>query len=97
VPFADGERVFPKTLFEIYRQQNQSLPEVKAPTSERLTKCRSRIDQAIRNRCLERNLAHFSDAVKKAQLTLFLRGRCAQLAGELRLVRCELRKHLRRA
>lgn len=74
VPSADGDRVSPKTLFEIYKQQNLSLPEVKALTSERLKKCRSRINQAVRDGCLEQYLADFSEAVKKAQQTPFLRG-----------------------
>ena len=55
----------PKILFEIYEQQNQSLPEVKTLTAERLKKCRSRIDQAVRDGCLEQYLADFSAAVKK--------------------------------
>jgi hypothetical protein len=74
VPSGDGERASPKILFEIYKQQNQSLPEVKALTAERLRKCRSRIDQAVRDGCLEQYLADFSEAVKKAQQTPFLRG-----------------------
>lgn len=73
-PTAQDVPVSPKTLFEIYQQQNQSLPEVKALTAERLRKCRSRIDQAVRDGCLEQYLADFSAAVKKAQSTLFLRG-----------------------
>ena len=68
----------PKTLLEIYQQQNQSLPEVKALTAERLRKCRSRIDQAVRDGCLEQYLADFSEAVKKAQSTPFLRGEGAR-------------------
>jgi hypothetical protein len=63
-----------KTLLEIYQQHNQSLPEVKALTSERLKKCRSRINQAVRDGCLEQYLADFASAVKKAQSTPFLRG-----------------------
>jgi hypothetical protein len=74
IPSGDGERVSPKILVEIYQQQNLSLPEVKALTSERLKKCRSRIDQAVRDGCLEQYLADFSEAVKKAQQTPFLRG-----------------------
>ena len=74
VPSADGERVSPKILFEIYQQQNQSLPEVKALTAERLRKCRSRVDQAVRDGCLEQYLEDFKAAVKKAQQTPFLRG-----------------------
>ena len=74
VPSVDGGRVSPKILFEIYKQQNQSLPEVKALTSERLKKCRSRINQAVRDGCLEQYLADFTEAVKKAQQTPFLRG-----------------------
>jgi hypothetical protein len=77
-PSDDGARVSPKTLFEIYQQQNQSLPEVKALTAERLKKCRSRIDQAVRDGCLEQYLADFSAAVKKAQQTPFLRGEGAR-------------------
>jgi hypothetical protein len=74
MPSADGARVSPKILVEIYRQYNHSLPEVKALTSERLKKCRSRIDQAVRDGCLEPYLADFTSAVKKAQQTPFLRG-----------------------
>jgi len=66
--------VSPGILLDIYRQQNQLLPEVKALTSERLKKCRSRINQAVRDGCLEQYLADFSSAVKKAQQTPFLRG-----------------------
>ncbi len=78
VPAGAGVSVSPKTLLEIYQQQNQSLPEVKALTAERLKKCRSRIDQAVRDGCLEQYLADFSAAVKKAQQTPFLRGEGAR-------------------
>jgi hypothetical protein len=74
MPSGDGVRVSPKTLVEIFQQQNQSLPEVKALAAERLKKCRSRIDQAVRDGCLERYLEDFKEAVKKAQQTPFLRG-----------------------
>jgi hypothetical protein len=74
--FSEGRS--PKTLVEIYRQHNQSLPEVNALTSERLKKCRSRIDHAVRDGCLEQYLADFSAAVKKAQQTPFLRGEGAR-------------------
>jgi len=74
VPSSDGDRVSSKTLLEIYQQQNLSLPEVKALTTERLKKCRSRINQAVRDGCLEQYLADFTSAVKKAQQTRFLRG-----------------------
>ena len=47
---------------------------MKALTAERLKKCRSRIDQAVRDGCLEQYLADFTAAVKKAQQTPFLRG-----------------------
>ena len=53
MPSDDGDRVSSKTLLEIYQQQNLSLPEVKALTAERLKKCRSRINQAVRDGCLE--------------------------------------------
>ena len=68
----------PKILIEIYQQHNQSLPEVKALTSERLKKCRSRINQAVRDGCLEQYLEDFTAAVKKAQQTPFLRGEGAR-------------------
>jgi hypothetical protein len=68
----------PKILVEIYQQNNQSLPEVKALTSERLKKCRLRINQAVRDGCLEQYLADFLAAVKKAQQTPFLRGEGAR-------------------
>ena len=55
--------------------ENENVPpEVKALTSERLRKCRSRIDQAVRDGCFEQYLADFTAAVKKAQQTPFLRG-----------------------
>jgi hypothetical protein len=66
--------VSPKILLEIYQQNNQALPGVKALTSERLKKCRSRINQAVRDGCLEQYLADFTAAVQKAQQTPFLRG-----------------------
>jgi hypothetical protein len=78
MPSADGAHVSPKILVEIYRQHNQALPEVKALTSERLRKCRSRIDQAVRDGCLEQYLADFAQAVRKAQQTPFLRGEGAR-------------------
>jgi hypothetical protein len=74
MPADTGDRVSSKTLLEIYQQQNLSLPEVKALTAERLKKCRSRINQAVRDGCLEQYLADFTSAVKKAQQTPFLRG-----------------------
>jgi hypothetical protein len=74
VPSGEGVTVSPKILVEIYQQQNLSLPEVKALTSERLKKCRLRINQAVRDGCLEQYLADFTSAVKKAQQTPFLRG-----------------------
>jgi hypothetical protein len=77
-PAARDVPVSPKLLLEIYQQQNQSLPEVKALTAERLRKCRSRIDHAVRDGCLEQYLADFSAAVKKAQSTPFLRGEGAR-------------------
>src|SRR5512141_2737830 len=55
-----------------------TLPEVKALTAERLRKCRSRINQAVRDGCLEQYLAHFGEAVKKAQSTPFLCGEGAR-------------------
>jgi hypothetical protein len=70
--------VSPKILVEIYRQHNQALPGVKALTSERLRKCRSRVDQAVRDGCLEQYLADFTAAVTKAQQTPFLRGEGAR-------------------
>ena len=78
MPAEAGVHVSPKILFEIFQQQNQSLPEVKALTSERLKKYRSRIDQAVRDGCLEQYLADFTAAVKKAQQTPFLRGEGAR-------------------
>jgi hypothetical protein len=73
-PAAAGACVSPKILVEIYQQHNQALPEVKALTAERLSRCRSRINQAVRDGCLEQYLADFVAAVKKAQSTPFLRG-----------------------
>ncbi len=78
MPAEAGVFVSPQKLLEIYQQQNQSLPEVKALTAERLKKCRSRIDQAVRDGCLVQYLADFTAAVKKAQQTPFLRGEGAR-------------------
>jgi hypothetical protein len=74
----DGARMSPKILIDIYRQYNRALPEVKALTAERLRKCRSRINQTVRDGCLERYLENFTAAVKKAQQTPFLRGEGAR-------------------
>ena len=70
--------VRPEILVDIFQQNNQSLPEVKALTSERLKKCQSRINQAERDGCLEQYLTDFTEAVKKAQQTPFLRGEGAR-------------------
>jgi hypothetical protein len=77
-PAGAGACVSPKTLLEMYQQHNQALPEVKALTAERLRKCRSRVNQAVRDGCLEQYLADFVAAVKKAQSTPFLRGEGAR-------------------
>jgi hypothetical protein len=66
--------VTPKILFHIYRSNNQKLPGVKALTPERAERCQARINQAVRDGCLSQYLADFTEAVKKAQLTPFLRG-----------------------
>jgi hypothetical protein len=72
--FSEGGKI----LLEIYQQHNQVLSGVRALTAERLRKCRSRIDQAVRDGCLEQYLADFAEAVKKAQSTPFLRGEGAR-------------------
>jgi len=77
-PAVEDACVSPKILLEIYQQHNQALPGVRALTAERLRKCRSRIDQAVRDECLEQYLADFAEAVKKAQSTPFLRGEGAR-------------------
>jgi len=74
--FSEGRS--PKILVDIYRKHNQSLPEVKALTSERLKKCRSRINHAVRDGCLEQYLEDFKAAVRKAQQTPFIRGEGAR-------------------
>jgi DNA-binding Lrp family transcriptional regulator len=71
-PAGAGACVSPKILHEIYRQQNQSLPEVKALTAERLRKCRSRIDQAARDgwRCgMGRNSGQIA-AIERSTLAI---------------------------
>jgi hypothetical protein len=78
MPAGAGACVSAKILLEIYQQHNQALPGVKAVTAERLRKCRSRINQAVRDGCLEQYLADFTAAVKKAQQTPFLRGEGAR-------------------
>jgi hypothetical protein len=72
--FSEGGKILP----ELYKQHNQLLPEVKVVTAERLRRCRSRINQAVRDGCLEQYLADFAAAVKKAQQTPFLRGEGAR-------------------
>jgi hypothetical protein len=74
MPADAGVPVSAKILPELYKQNNQALPEVKALTAERLRRCRSRINQAVRDGCLEQYLADFAAAVKKAQQTPFLCG-----------------------
>ncbi len=64
----------PSVLFEIYQSENKKLPQVKALTSDRAAKCRSRINQAVRDGCLEQYLSDFKAAVQKAQRTPFLCG-----------------------
>jgi len=63
-----------EVLFDIYEQENKQLPQVKARSQDRLAKCRSRIDQAVRSGCLEQYLKDFRAAVSKAQSTPFLCG-----------------------
>jgi hypothetical protein len=77
-PAGAGVCVSPRILVDIFRQHNQLLPEVKALTSERMKKCRSRINQAAGGGCLEQYLVDFTEAVKKAQQTPFLRGEGAR-------------------
>ena len=77
-PAGAGACVSHRILPELYQQHNQALPEVKALTAERLRKCRSRINQAVRDGCLERYLSDFAAAVQKAQSTPFLRGEGAR-------------------
>jgi hypothetical protein len=64
----------PSVLFDIYESENQKLPQVKARSQDRLAKCRSRINQAVRDGCLEQYLTDFRTAVVKAQTTPFLYG-----------------------
>ena len=47
---------------------------MKALTSDRAAKCRSRINQAVRDGCLEQYLSDFRAAVQRAQHTPFLCG-----------------------
>jgi len=73
-PAVAGACVSPKILIDIFTQHNRALPEVKALTAERLKRCRLRINQAVRDGCLEQYLEDFTAAVKKAQQTPFLCG-----------------------
>jgi hypothetical protein len=59
---------------ESWRRLSAIAQRAKALTSERLKKCRSRINQAARDGCLERYLEDLREAVTKAQQTPFLRG-----------------------
>ncbi len=61
-------------LFEIYDQENKQLPQVKARSQDRMAKCRTRINQAVADGCLEAYLQDFRTAVLKAQSTPFLCG-----------------------
>lgn len=60
-------------LFLRSLKKNQSLPEVKALSSERQKKRRSRINQAVRDGCLELYLAGFT-AAKESSAEPFLSG-----------------------
>lgn len=64
----------PSLLFEIFEAENKSLPGVKTLTGDRIRKCRTRINQAVKDGCLERYLEDFRSAVKKAQSSPFLCG-----------------------
>jgi hypothetical protein len=68
----------PVILLEIYESENSRLPKVKARSQDRLAKCRSRINQAVKSGCLEQYLHDFLAAVKKAQNTPFLCGENAR-------------------
>ncbi len=65
-------------LYAMFQPQNQVLPEVEVLTAEWLCKCRSRLNQAVRDGCFEPYLSEFIAAVKKAQPTPFLRGEGAR-------------------
>jgi hypothetical protein len=73
-----GACASPDILFSMFQQHNQALPAVRTLTAVRLRKCRSRINQPVRDGCLEQYLAKFSAAVKKAQSTTLLRGEGAR-------------------
>ena len=77
-PAGAGACVSPQILLAMFQQHNQALPGVKALTAERLRKCQSRINQAVRDGCLEQYLEDFSAAVNKAQSPPFLRGEGAR-------------------
>ena len=64
----------PGILFDIFDSENKLLPQVKARSQERLAKCRTRINQAVKDGCLEAYLQDFRAAVAKAQSTPFLGG-----------------------
>jgi hypothetical protein len=81
MPSADGDRVRPQVLIEIFQQHNQSLPEVKALTAERLRKCQTRINQAVRDGCLDQYLADFTAAVKKLSKRPSFAGKARAVGG----------------
>lgn len=64
----------PSALFDIFDQENQNLPKLIARSQDRLAKCRTRINQAVKSGCLEAYIADFRKAVQKAQTTPFLCG-----------------------
>ncbi len=68
------ESTNPKILVWIYRHYNQRLPQVGDWTPERAKKSRTRINRALQKGRLEVYLEEFAEAVKKAQLSPFLRG-----------------------
>ena len=70
----NGDLVASKKLLEIFQTKNQRLPQVKALTAGRLSKCRTRINRAEHDGRLEQYLKDFESAVQIAQLTPFLRG-----------------------
>ena len=64
----------PSLLFDIFDSENTKLPQVKARSKDRLAKCKTRINQAVSDGCLEQYLLDFREAVRKAQSTPFLSG-----------------------
>jgi hypothetical protein len=63
-----------RVLFDIWLEENKNLPQPRSFGSDRLRKCKARIEEAKRAEMLDQYLKDFREAVSKAQSLPFLCG-----------------------